>query len=139
MKLLTAYFGILGVLPPILAQAPPVPPQNEEFEALQAHFERTISRRSDRLFAGITTVEQWEQSIRTALTKMLWHNLRLPDTTPPATVTHREERETYTIENLVIETAPKLFLTANLYLPRAGRKPYPVVLYQCGHASKSLY
>ena len=32
-----------------------------------------------------------------------------------------------------------MFLTANLYLPRTGAKPYPVVLYQCGHANKSVY
>ncbi len=116
--------------------------QNREFEALQAHFERVVGQRSDRLFSGITTVEQWEQrkrKTRAALTKMLWHDLRWPDTPPPATMTHREELPGYTIENIVIETAPKLFLTANLYLPRAGRKPYPVVLYQCGHANKNLY
>ena len=45
----------------------------------------------------------------------------------------------YTIENLVIETAPRVFLTANLYLPAAARGRIPSVLYQCGHASKSVY
>ena len=70
---------------------------------------------------------------------MLWHDMRLPDTPPPATVTHREQHPGYTIENLVLETAPKVFLTANLYLPRAGPRPFPVVLYQCGHASKTVY
>lgn len=138
------YLAIIGALAPGLAQQPNarMQPQNAEFEALQAHFERVISRRSDRLFSDISSVQQWEprkHQIRAALTKMLWHNLRLPDTPPPATVTHREQRESYTIENLVIETAPKLYLTANLYLPRDGRKPFPVVLYQCGHANKNLF
>lgn len=80
-----------------------------------------------------------EAEDRAELTKMLWHNLRLPDSPPPTVVTHTEQRADYTIENLVIETAPKVFLTANLYLPKAGRKPYPVVLYQCGHANKNLF
>ena len=124
------------------AQTARPPAQNQEFEALQSHFERVIGRRSDQLFAGITTVAQWEQrkqKTRAALSKMLWHDLRLPDNPPKATVTHTEQRTDYIIENLVIETAPKVFLTANLYLPRSGSRPFPVVLYQCGHASKSLY
>jgi hypothetical protein len=120
----------------------PRPAQNQEYEALQAHFEKVVGRRSEQLFAGITTVTQWEErkkQSRAALAKMLWHDLRLPDSPPPATVTHTEQRETYTLENVVIETAPKLFLTANLYLPKSGSKPFPVVLYQCGHASKNVY
>jgi cephalosporin-C deacetylase-like acetyl esterase len=132
----------LGAALPTSSQTSRPQPQNAEFEALQAHFERVVGRRSGQLFAGITTVGQWEERKKTArseLQKMLWHDMRLPDTPPPATVTHTEQRETYTIENLVIETAPKVFLTANLYLPKSGSKPYPVVLYQCGHASKHLY
>lgn len=116
--------------------------QNAEFEALQAHFDRAVTQRHEQLFHGIATVEQWERrklETRAALTKMLWHDLRWPDGPPAAEVTHRVERPDYVIENLVIETAPKLFLTANLYLPRAGRKPFPVVLYQCGHANKRYF
>jgi cephalosporin-C deacetylase-like acetyl esterase len=118
------------------------PPQNKELEALQAHFERAISRRHDQLFSSITTVGQWElrkEQARAALVRMLWHDMRWPDSPPPATVTHREQHAGYTIENLVLETAPKLFLTANLYLPRAGQGPFPVVLYQSGHANKSVF
>jgi cephalosporin-C deacetylase-like acetyl esterase len=120
----------------------PEAPQNKEFEALQAHFERVIDRRHDQLFSSITTVEQWErrrEQARAALARMLWHDMRWPDAPPPATVTHREQHPGYTIENLVLETAPKLFLTANLYLPRTGPGPFPVVLYQCGHANKSVF
>jgi cephalosporin-C deacetylase-like acetyl esterase len=119
-----------------------VPPPNKELEALQAHFETVIGRRHDRLFDGITTVEQWEerkQKSRAALAKMLWHDMRWPEAPPRGTVTHRQEHQGYTIENLVLETAPNVYLTANLYLPRAGGKPFPVVLYQCGHANKSVF
>jgi cephalosporin-C deacetylase-like acetyl esterase len=119
-----------------------VAPPNKELEALQAHFETVIGRRHERLFDGITTVEQWEQrrqKTREALAKMLWHGMRWPEAPPRATVTHREEHAGYTIENLVLETAPHIYLTANLYLPRAGRQPFPVVLYQCGHANKRFF
>ena len=133
---------VLGGASGPVAQSPSTPAPNKELEALQAHFERVISRRHDQLFNGITTIPQWErqkQTTRAALAKMLWHDMRWPDTPPSATVTHREQHAAYTIENLVVETAPRLFLTANLYLPRSGSKPFPVVLYQCGHASKTLF
>src|SRR5262249_39961806 len=118
------------------------PPQNEEFRALQAHFEREIDRRFNRLFDGIETVRQWDerkQRIRGALEKMLWHNRRFPSRPPPARLAGREERAEYTVESLVLETAPRLYVTANLFLPKNGSKPFPVILYQCGHANKSAY
>jgi len=113
-----------------------------EYDALQAHFDRVVTERHRRLFEGIETAAQWEKrkpQARAELIQMLWHGLKLPDTPPKATITHREERAAYTIENIVLETAPKLFSTANLYLPRTGTKPFPVVLYQCGHANKNYF
>src|SRR5262245_49321583 len=117
-------------------------PQNEEFRALQAHFDREISDRFNRLFEGIENVRQWEERkhrTRQALEKMLWHNRRFPSGTPPAKLAGREERPTYTVESLILETAPGLYLTANMYLPRSGPKPFPVILYQCGHANENYY
>jgi cephalosporin-C deacetylase-like acetyl esterase len=119
---------------------PPVP--TKELEALHAHFESTVAARHNKLFDGITTIEQWERrrrEIRAVIEKMLWHDMRWPSSPPASTVTHRENHPGYLLENIVIESAPKLFITANLYIPRAGTKPYPVVLYQCGHASKTYY
>lgn len=124
------------------AQAQPHARQNAEFEALQSYFERIVSRRHEQLFQGLTHADQWparRDEIRARLTKMLWHDLPWPGTPPPATITHRTEYDDYTVENLVLETAPKLFLTANLYLPRAASGPVPVILYQCGHANKRFF
>ena len=122
------------------AQTPPRP--NPELESLQAHFELVIKRRHEQLFGGITTVQQWEQrkqQTRAALQRMLWGDTSWPDRPPRATVTNRQEYAGYIVENLVLETIPGVFLTANLYLPRGAAKPVPVLLYQCGHASKSLF
>ena len=118
------------------------PAPNKELEALQAHFQATIGRRHAQLFNSVSSVADWErerQRLRTALTKMLWNDMPWPEAPPRATVTHRQEYKGYTTENLVLETAPGVYLTANLYLPRSGPKPYPAVLYQCGHANKSVY
>jgi len=125
-----------------LSVASQSPPQNEQFQALQAHFERMINERFNRLFEGVEGVRQWEQRkqrTRETLEKMLWHNRRFPSGAPPARLVRREERSGYKIEALILETAPGLYLTANLYLPRSGPRPFPVILYQCGHSSKSDY
>ena len=124
---LLAAIGSCSLLTPQIARNPV---QNAEFEALQAHFERVVSQRSENLFAGITSVPQWEKrksAARAELVKMLWHNLKLPDTPPPATVMSREEGPSYILENIVLETAPKVYLTANLYLPKHSESP-PLIL-----------
>ena len=60
--------------------------------------------------------------------------------TPPAvTVTGVVERPSYRIEKLTYESLPKLYVTANLYVPTAAPAPetggrFPAVLYVCGHA-----
>ncbi len=115
---------------------------NAEYEALQAHFDRAAEERHRRLFEGITTQAQWEQrkpKARAELMDVLWHGRKLPDTPPAAVVAHRFEQSEYTVENIVLETAPKLFATGNLYLPKRGPGPFPVVLYQCGHANKHYF
>ena len=125
-----------------LIAASQAPPQNIEFQALQAHFDRVAAARHAALFRDIATMPQWESrksEIRRQLTRMLWHDRAWPSTPPAARVTHRTEMGAYTIENMVLETAPRVYSTANLYLPRAGSRPYPVVLYQCGHASKNQF
>ena len=109
------------------SQSPPqqTPPQNEQFQALQAHFDRVINERFNRLFAGLENVPQWEprkERTRQALEKMLWHNRSIPSGPPQARLVRREERSEYTIEILILETAPGLYLTANLYLPRRRRE-----------------
>ena len=137
------HFQALALLGLCLLGAPThLGAQPRELLALQAHFDRAVSARSGALFSGIASVGQWQPRrdvLRAALTRMLWHENRWPAIPPRATITGRVDRPAYTIENLVLETAPRLYLTANLYLPRSGRKPFPVILYQCGHANKSHY
>ena len=58
----------------------------------------------------------------------------LPDYHGPlnARVTGRIERPRYTIENVVFESLPQFYVTANLYLPKAAGK-HPAVLIPMGH------
>ncbi|MCL4394372.1 MAG: acetylxylan esterase, partial [Chloroflexi bacterium] len=43
------------------------------------------------------------------------------------------ERDGYRIEKIVFESQPKFYVTANLYLPKTGRPPYPAILFPEGH------
>jgi cephalosporin-C deacetylase-like acetyl esterase len=51
-----------------------------------------------------------------------------------ARVTGTLNRDQYRIENIVFESFPKVFVTANLYLPVAGKPPYPAILAPVGHS-----
>jgi dienelactone hydrolase len=60
----------------------------------------------------------------------------LPDRTPLNTRTTRGfERERYRVENLVYESRPNEWISANLYIPKHGSAPFPGVLFHMGHAS----
>ena len=51
-----------------------------------------------------------------------------------ARVTGRFERQGYRLEKLVYESRPRIFVTANLYVPSTGKPPYPGILFQMGHS-----
>jgi len=49
-------------------------------------------------------------------------------------ITGRLEDKDFTVEKLYFQSRPRLYVTANLYLPKGLEKPAPAVLYLCGHA-----
>jgi predicted dienelactone hydrolase len=49
-----------------------------------------------------------------------------------ARVTGSNARDGYTIENVVFESLPQYFVTANVYVP-AAKGPHPAILYAMGH------
>ncbi len=67
---------------------------------------------------------------------MFW---RLAGGTPERTplnlrVTGGFERDKYRVEHLLYESRPGEWITANLYIPKSGSKPFPGVLFQMGHS-----
>jgi len=59
----------------------------------------------------------------------------MPKKTPlNARVTGSLERETYRVEKVIFESMPRLYVTGNLYAPRAWKERLPTVLYVCGHS-----
>lgn len=58
----------------------------------------------------------------------------LPERTPlNARVVGALDRDGYRIEKVIFESLPGFYVTANLYLPKTGRPPYPAVLFPLGH------
>ncbi|MBO0858206.1 MAG: acetylxylan esterase [Chloracidobacterium sp.] len=43
------------------------------------------------------------------------------------------EREGYRVEKLLYESQPNVYVSANLYIPKSHRPPFPGVLFQMGH------
>jgi len=51
-----------------------------------------------------------------------------------AEVTGKLKRQGYTVEKVLFQSRPHFYVTANLYIPSQGKKPFPAVLGTCGHA-----
>jgi cephalosporin-C deacetylase-like acetyl esterase len=59
----------------------------------------------------------------------------LPEKTPlNPQVTGIRDRGQYRIEKIIFESFPKVYVTANLYLPARGKPPYPAILAPVGHS-----
>jgi cephalosporin-C deacetylase-like acetyl esterase len=57
-----------------------------------------------------------------------------PERTPlNARVVGVLQRPAYKIEKVIFESQPHFYVTANLYLPKTGRPPYPAILFPLGH------
>ena len=90
--------------------------------------------RRQRIIRGITTREQAIDRQKTVV-KELWTMLGGPLERGPlnARVTGIVQRPGYRIERVVFESRPRLYVTANLYVPdRPGRRP--AILGPLGHA-----
>jgi len=60
----------------------------------------------------------------------------MPERTPlNARVVGTLDRPAYRIEKVLYESRPGHHVTANLYVPKSGKPPYPGVLVPCGHSA----
>lgn len=107
----------------------------EEADALRHTIEASCKMLAQR--RPPASREQWE-SDRPRLRRDLLEALglaSLPERTPlNARVTGRAECAAYTVENVVFESRPTFYVTANLYVPKAVPLPAPAVVVTMGHA-----
>src|ERR1700693_1262899 len=63
-----------------------------------------------------------------------------PEKTPlKPRVTKTTQRDGYRIENVMYQSRPDFWVTANLYVPTRGAGPYPGILASCGHYDQSRF
>ncbi len=106
-------------------------------KCLPDHFSALASaayEKRNRELAGLTNAESIHKRqawVRETFWKLIGGE---PERTPlnPRN-TGQFERPGYRLEKVVYESRPGLFVTANLYVPTAGKPPFPAVLFQMGH------
>jgi dienelactone hydrolase len=92
---------------------------------------------TDRAAAEISDRTSWErvrsrrlEELRDMLGLLPW-----PARTPlNVQITGRADRGAYIVENIAFESMPKIYVTANLYLPKQRKGRVPAVVYVCGHS-----
>jgi cephalosporin-C deacetylase-like acetyl esterase len=106
---------------------------------IRDYLSREAGRITDRALADYTTATAFRRALpekRRQFLEMMgpddwWTEKREP---PPVKVTGTVERNSYRIEKLSYESRPRLFVTANLYVPKNLSGRAPGVLYVCGHS-----
>ena len=87
-----------------------------------------------RTVSGMSTLEDVGKRRAYFREHMLRDLGGLPERTPlNARVVGVLERPAYRIEKIIFESQPHFYVTANLYVPKTGKPPYPAILFPLGH------
>jgi dienelactone hydrolase len=104
---------------------------------LAAYFRNETRKLAGACLADVKSWDDWlsrRELYRRQLREMLGLD-PLPERAPlNAVVTGKVEHPQFTIERLHFQSRPRLYVTANLYVPKNHDGPAPAVLYLCGHA-----
>ncbi len=114
--------------------APPLPGE----KMIQAYFQRQAKEISDTTLKDFKTKEEWEKAkpeLRRQLMEMLGLWPMPARTELNAKVTGKIERPKFTVEKVVFESMPGLYVTGNLYIPKPAPVKAPTILYVCGHGN----
>ncbi len=122
-----------------------VSPTFDQHNDIRHYLSARASHITHRSLMGVEDLSDWKSTIekrRMQLIEMLglqdWPLTE--DRKPPkATLTGVIEEEGFRIEKLYYESAPNLYVPANLYLPTDVEGPAPAILYVCGHSHAQKY
>src|SRR5574340_209496 len=111
----------------------------ESKKQVVAFLEREAQSITDRAAAEIATRESWEkvrvqrlEQMRDMLGLLPW-----PKRTPlNVRITGKLDRGSYTVEKIAFESLPKIYVTANQYVPKQRSGSVPGIIYVCGHSGK---
>jgi cephalosporin-C deacetylase-like acetyl esterase len=110
----------------------------EQFpDMLVAHLSgklNALAEKWDRVRDQVRTPQQAEARHSVVRQKMVEMIGGLPQPTPlQPIVTRVLERPGYRIENVMYQSRPNFWVTANLYVPTTGKGPFPAILSPSGH------
>jgi len=101
-----------------------------------AYFKAEADRLAVDCLKEVKTLEDWNARkgrYRREMHEMLGLDPAPPRTPLKATVTGKVQHEEFEVWKLHYQSIPKLYVTANLYVPKGLKKPAPAILYVCGH------
>ena len=105
------------------------------------YFESEVERISEKSLSEIQTIQDWntkKTEYRRQLHEMLGLD-PLPERTPlKVQITGVLKHEEFDVKKLHYQSSPKLYVTANLYLPKKISNPAPAILYVCGHGKVKI-
>ncbi len=94
------------------------------------------ARTSIARLAALKTREEAEEHVKQTRGRIADCFGPFPERTPlNPRVTRVIDRETYKIENVIFESRPGFFVSANLYIPKSRKLPMPGVVGSCGHSA----
>ena len=106
---------------------------------LRGYIAKEAARLDARYLAGTTSAADWRDRRDGFRREFLWMLglWPMPERTPlRPVVTGKLERDGFVVEKLHFQSRPRLYVTANLYLPTERVGKLPAVLYVCGHAGR---
>jgi dienelactone hydrolase len=135
---------LAAILLPGLAPGATVPGQapsgdgaSQNDQKLADYFRVQAGALAERCLADIRSLEDWQArrgEYRRQLLEMLglWPMPERTDLQP--VITGKLEQPEFTVEKLHFQALPRVYVTANLYLPKQAEQPAPAILYVCGHS-----
>ena len=137
-------FCLAGTLLPLLAlgvaaqgQAAPEDQAAKNDQMLADYFRTETAAIAGHCLADIHSLADWQArrgEYKRQLQEMLglWPMPERTDLKP--VITGKLEEADFQVEKLYFQALPRLYVTANLYLPKKLEQPAPAILYVCGHA-----
>jgi dienelactone hydrolase len=106
-------------------------------QRLAEYFRGQTGMIARQCLADVRSLEDWQArrgEYRRQLQEMLglWPMPERTDLKP--VITGKLEHPEFTVEKLHFQALPRLYVTANLYLPKKLEGPAPAILYVCGHS-----
>ncbi|MEM9283254.1 MAG: acetylxylan esterase [Verrucomicrobiota bacterium] len=108
---------------------------------LEEYFERETRKLETRTENLLGEIDDWPRQ-RADLRRQLFEMLGLQPLPArsdlKARITGSTEREGIIVENILFQSRPGLFVTANFYRPVEQSEPLPTILYLCGHGKVKI-